>query len=98
MRSLLIIGLALGLALPAALPAQADTPMGQVVKQERRGLFGLSSQRLSRLLRPSGKVEEITYTKKWLAGLPVAKGDEEWSCLAEALYFEARGESVKGQF
>ena len=29
---------------------------------------------------------------------PVAKGGEQWRCLAEALYFEARGESVKGQF
>jgi hypothetical protein len=98
MRSLLIVGLALGLAAPVAVPASADTPMDQVVKQERRGLFGLSSLRLSRLLRPEGKVEDITYTREWLAGLPVAKGDEEWSCLAEALYFEARGESVKGQF
>jgi spore germination cell wall hydrolase CwlJ-like protein len=98
MRSLLIVGLALGLALPVAMPAVADTPMDQVVKQERRGLFGLSSLRLSRLLRPEGKVEEVTYTREWLAGLPVAKGGEEWACMAEALYFEARGESVKGQF
>lgn len=29
--------------------------------------------------------------------LPKASGDGEWQCLAEALYFEARGESVKGQ-
>lgn len=98
MRSLLILGLAFGLALPGVTPAHADTPMDQVIKQEQRGLFGLSSLRLSRLLRPSGKIEEITYSKEWLAGLPAAKGDEEWACLSEALYFEARGESVKGQF
>ena len=32
------------------------------------------------------------------ASLPRAKGDAQWDCLAEALYFEARGESVRGQF
>ena len=90
--------LAFVLALATMTPAVADTPMDQVLKQEQRGLFGLSSGRLSKLLRPSGKVEQITYSKEWLATLPATKGDEEWQCLAEALYFEARGESVKGQF
>ena len=33
-----------------------------------------------------------------LASTPAAKGDAQWECLTEALYFEARGESVKGQF
>ncbi len=29
--------------------------------------------------------------------MPVAEGDAEWACLTEALYFEARGETLKGQ-
>ncbi|MHA3978879.1 cell wall hydrolase [Halovulum sp. GXIMD14794] len=29
--------------------------------------------------------------------LPKASGGPEWACLTEALYFEARGESLKGQ-
>lgn len=29
--------------------------------------------------------------------LPVATGGTEWACLAEALYFEARGENLTGQ-
>lgn len=29
--------------------------------------------------------------------MPNADGDKEWACLTEALYFEARGESLKGQ-
>ncbi|SLN23824.1 Spore cortex-lytic enzyme precursor [Roseovarius albus] len=41
---------------------------------------------------------EMEYTRKWLASQPEVKGDAEWACLSEALYFEARGESVKGQF
>ncbi len=40
----------------------------------------------------------IRYERAYLAGLPAATGDAEWQCLAEAIYFEARGESVAGQF
>ena len=32
-----------------------------------------------------------------LASLPVPKSNKQMSCLAEALYFEARGEPIKGQ-
>ena len=32
-----------------------------------------------------------------LASLPVPKSNRQMSCLAEALYFEARGEPIKGQ-
>lgn len=38
------------------------------------------------------------YSRRFLAELPEAKGGAEWQCLTEALYFEARGESVRGQF
>ena len=40
----------------------------------------------------------IRYNADWLAQQPSPKGDESWECLAEAVYFEARGESIKGQF
>lgn len=40
----------------------------------------------------------IAYDDAWLAEQPVATGDAEWQCLAQALYFEARGETVKGEF
>ena len=33
-----------------------------------------------------------------LASQPVATGGQQWECLAEALYFEARGETVRGMF
>lgn len=41
---------------------------------------------------------EVRYDRAYLSTLPVADGDAEWQCLAQALYFEARGESVAGQF
>lgn len=40
----------------------------------------------------------IEYSHDFLANLPKASGDEQWQCLTKALYFEARGESLKGQF
>jgi hypothetical protein len=36
-------------------------------------------------------------TEDWLMARPVPLGDAEWQCLTEALYFEARGESLEGQ-
>jgi len=36
-------------------------------------------------------------TEDWLMQQPSPEGDAEWRCLTEALYFEARGESLKGQ-
>lgn len=47
---------------------------------------------------PAEAVTEIRYDPEWLAAQPVQKGDDQWSCLAKALYFEARGETLKGQF
>jgi hypothetical protein len=40
---------------------------------------------------------ELRYDARWLARQPAATGGAEFQCLAEALYFEARGEPVKGQ-
>ena len=49
-------------------------------------LFGLTKVR-----RPSD------WTSSKLLSLPVPKRDKQMSCLAEALYFEARGEPIIGQ-
>jgi spore germination cell wall hydrolase CwlJ-like protein len=40
----------------------------------------------------------IRYDAAWLAAQPIPQGGDDLQCLTEALYFEARGESVKGQF
>ncbi|MDO8882755.1 MAG: cell wall hydrolase [Pseudotabrizicola sp.] len=40
----------------------------------------------------------IRYEDSFLASQPAPKGDAQWQCLQSALYFEARGESLKGQF
>ena len=38
------------------------------------------------------------YDKTWLSRQPAPEGGPQWRCLAEALYFEARGETVEGLF
>jgi hypothetical protein len=40
----------------------------------------------------------VQYNDIWLAALPAPNGDAQWQCLKTALYFESRGESLKGQF
>ena len=40
----------------------------------------------------------VQYSKDWLESQPAPQGDAQWNCLRTALYFEARGEGVKGQF
>lgn len=42
--------------------------------------------------------EPAGYSRAALDGLPEGGAGTAWECLAEALYFEARGEPVKGQF
>jgi spore germination cell wall hydrolase CwlJ-like protein len=40
----------------------------------------------------------VKYDMAWLMAQPAPTGGSDWQCLTEALYFEARGESLKGQF
>ena len=38
------------------------------------------------------------FTKAVLDSMPNVSGDRQWQCLTEALYFEARSETLEGQF
>lgn len=53
---------------------------------------------IATVTRQPPAVPRPEYSRAWIADQPVASGGADWQCLAEALYFEARGESVKGQF
>ena len=59
------------------------------------------SLRLFAGLKPKNKVTpiplQISFDPAWWAKQPAKKGDAEWACLTKALYFEARGESIRGQ-
>jgi len=80
--------------------AVVDQNLALLFGTEKSALRQIGPKRLERLSkRPtSEKVPEIRYDAAWIDALPPAKGGDDLKCLTEALYFEARGESVKGQF
>ena len=74
----------------------ADTPLTQLMAQESRALRAISGDRLAGYVARTES--EIEYSHEWLSRQRVSGADKQTECLAEALYFEARGESVRGQF
>jgi spore germination cell wall hydrolase CwlJ-like protein len=105
MKRLIAAAMALALSVPA-MPVWADTGLKTLFKQERNNLQRIPQDQLRSLLTPGSKTRKqkiektspVSYTRKWVDSLPAPTGDTNWACLAEALYFEARGETVKGQF
>ena len=107
MCSLAIVAVA-GLVAPSE--ADANAMAKSLAKIEERGLSSVSVNRLNVLSKPpaivvpasasvgSGVLSDEIFTRAWVAAQPKAKGSSEFQCLAEALYFEARGETIKGQF
>ncbi len=98
-----VVSLALLLALPlggvAASEKAAPDARGNQVSSDKQTPGLTFREILKRIGKPRApKPVEVTYTRAWIDALPAATGDEEWRCLSEALYFEARGETVKGQF
>ncbi len=84
---------------------QLDDRLSDLLSQERTAFGRLDAARLERLSTlPETKRFRKTdptaprYSLAWLDSQPKPKGEAAWKCLSEALYFEARGESVKGQF
>lgn len=85
-----------------------NVQLASLLEEDRNALRKVDPNRLDSLtaaprtsllpkVRP-GNFKAIKYDRAFLAQQPKASGNEQWRCLAEALYFEARGESVKGQF
>ena len=88
--------------------------LGEQVKsmlgREHASLSAVPSKRMQKLVtQPRGlpnlfgevakpEPAKLRYDNAFLATVPARKGSETWRCLTEALYFEARGESVKGIF
>jgi len=77
-------------ALPAArLAALASGPSAERTREPRSNTIEL---------RATAAPAPVRYDVAWLAAQPQPGGDAQWQCLRTALYFEARGESLKGQF
>jgi spore germination cell wall hydrolase CwlJ-like protein len=98
-RNLATFALAMGLA---ANTATADATLTSAVfgyvstpAVQAPALQHLPPPDLATPLPPVALTEGIT--EDWLMARPAPDGDADWQCLTEALYFEARGESLDGQ-
>jgi spore germination cell wall hydrolase CwlJ-like protein len=110
MRSLAIAALGLSLATGGVFSVQADevlaARLSALLGQERRAIQQVPDNRVAALTAvPPAATRNIatapdamTYDQAFLASQPAASGGEQWRCLSEALYFEARGENVRGMF
>ena len=87
----------LATAAPLAAEVKQDN-IRRLVKLEQRGLNTATKAHLNALVSPETRPGGFSYDRAWLESQPKASGGAQWECLAEALYFEARGETVKGQF
>ena len=76
-----------------------DGRLSAMFQAEGRTMTAIDRRGLDRLTRlPQGDTASGFYTRERLDSLPAPKGGKEWSCLTEALYFEARGEKIRGIF
>jgi len=85
--------------------ATLDAELTELFGTERDALGALNPSQIDRLQNKpvrfrlfALKPPVFSYARDYIDALPAASGDAQWNCLTEALYFEARGESVKGQF
>jgi spore germination cell wall hydrolase CwlJ-like protein len=78
--------------LPAAKRvALATGPKAPAVRQP-------DATEVAKTAEPAPLEMTIRYDASWLATQPAPSGGSDWECLRTALYFESRGESIKGQF
>ncbi len=89
---------AAGFAVQTAVAEPGPGPgasLSNVLGLEQSGLANISADQFTKLASIS---PSVTYSSAWLNAQPRASGNAEWQCLTQALYFEARGETVKGLF
>lgn len=104
----LVAGVMMSCLVPVASAADEvlASRLGALLGQERSALATVPDSRLSALAvlpAPEDRgvaksPETVTYSNAFLASMPPASGGPQWRCLAEALYFEARGETAEGLF
>lgn len=104
-RAAFLAALFLGSTGPSFADALLATRLNALLGQERQVVSVTPSSRLAALdvttlpaSATGNAAPDVTYTEATLDAMPVASGGDQWQCLAEALYFEARGETVEGLF
>ena len=95
-----LVASAFTIGLASASPV-AEASMGErlddVLGTARHGAEVTLAARAGHLPPPSERAIATEQSLPALIEQAEAKGDDEWHCLAEALYHEARGESLTGQ-
>ena len=97
-KNLLTILVAVGSI--AAVDVSAGSLAESLRTVEIKGFQAVAPDRLKELVTTvaATKPARIELSRSWIDSRPTASGGRHWQCLSEALYFEARGETVKGQF
>lgn len=107
MRAAFAAGIALfSLGTVATANQLLESRLSDLLGQERDAIRMVPDSRLTALTTPPApdarKVRTapagIAYDRAFLAAQPSPSGGAQWECLTQALYFEARGESVRGMF
>lgn len=95
----LIAIIAIGFWASVAVGSNVEDQLRALLTSHEQATEETSDLGMRRLVKGHDPVDgEGIYSKAYLASVPVREGNAEWRCMAEALYFEARGESVMGQF
>ncbi len=104
--SIVFAGLTVGAAVFAGPAPKSWIQTIALLNVERSAMHAIGKDRLAVLsgTAPVSKYSNNkpsvirTSTMAQVNALPRARGNAEWRCLTEALYFEARGEELRGQF
>ena len=74
------------------------TRLGSLFRAEKKTVSNMNERAIQRLIEAPDGAESGPYSRRALDALKPVQGGRQWACLTEALYFEARGETVKGMF
>jgi len=92
---------ALGFFASAALaegPGSPEDLPARLHGSEKAARAVVGPDRIARLASLDPVAPQKLHSESWIRAQPIARGGEEWRCLSEALYFEARGETAAGLF
>jgi spore germination cell wall hydrolase CwlJ-like protein len=74
--------------------------LSRLMERDSSALAKVSGAQVVKISQPASPAFQgkVSFSRRAIDQMPKASGGAAWSCLAEAIYFEARGEAVKGQF
>ena len=84
-----------GVQNPTIAEADGNSLSRQLANQSNQDQLPLDAS----FIIEGGRIDtsDISFNEAYLDSLPVVSGGPEWSCLTQAMYFEARGEPLAGQ-